>query len=139
MAARVSLDSSSAQAPFKDWPVKGPEILVERREDGCILLRSKHLVGDEPRSIAHLFVKQAATFPERSFIQQRQAGRGPWRSISYGDALRAARGIAQHLLDRGLTASDGVMVLSGNSIEHALIGLGCYLSGVPVIPISPAF
>jgi feruloyl-CoA synthase len=139
MAAHVSLENSSAQAPFKPWLVKGPEIFVERREDGCILLRSKHAVGEEPRSIAHLFVTQAAAFPQRSFIEQRQGGRGPWRSITYGDALRAARGIAQYLIDRKLTANDGVMVLSGNSIEHALIGLGCYLSGVPVIPISPAF
>jgi feruloyl-CoA synthase len=38
-----------------------------------------------------------------------------------------------------LTANDGVMVLSSNSIEHGLVILGCYLAGVPVIPISPAF
>ncbi|MGO9935718.1 MAG: AMP-binding protein [Steroidobacteraceae bacterium] len=139
MAAKVDLDKSSAQAPFKYWPVKGPDIEVERRNDGCILLKSRHQCADEPRSISHLFVKQASAFPERSFLQQRLAGRGPWRSISYGEALRAARGIAQHLIERQLSANDGVMVLSGNSIEHALVTLGCYLSGVPVIPISPAF
>src|SRR5208283_747544 len=76
---------------------------------------------------------------ERSFLQQRLAGRGPWRAISYGEALRAASGIDQQLIERQLSANDGVMVLSGNSIEHALVTLGCYLSGVPVIPISPAF
>jgi feruloyl-CoA synthase len=139
MAAKVDLGKSPAEAPFKHWPIKGPEVAVEYRKDGCILLSSKHAVGQEPRSIAHLFVTQASTFPERSFLQQRLAGRGPWRSISYGEALHAARGIAQHLIERKLTANDGVMVLSSNSIEHALVTLGCYLSGVPVIPISPAF
>ena len=139
MAAEVKPGQSSADAPFKYWPIKGPEISVEYRDDGCILLRSKHAVGEEPRSIAHLFVKQASAFPERPFLQQRLAGRGPWRSVAYGEALRAARAIAQHLLDHKLTASDGVMVLSSNSIEHGLVILGCYLAGVPVIPISPAF
>jgi feruloyl-CoA synthase len=139
MAAEVKLGNSPADAPFKDWPVKGPEITVEYRDDGCILLRSKHAIGAEPRSIAHLFVDQASTFPQRPFMQQRLGGRGPWRAITYGEALRAAQAIAQHLLDCNLSANDGVMVLSSNSIEHGLIKLGCYLSGVPVIPISPAF
>jgi feruloyl-CoA synthase len=31
------------------------------------------------------------------------------------------------------------MVLSSNSIEHALVTLGCYTAGVPVAPISPAY
>ena len=31
------------------------------------------------------------------------------------------------------------MVLSANSVEHALIMLGCYTAGVPVAPISPAY
>jgi feruloyl-CoA synthase len=139
MAARVNVGQSSAEAPFKYWPIKGPEVLVEHRNDGCILLRSKHAIGEEPRSIAHLFVSQASAFPDRAFLKQRLGGRGPWRSITYGAALRAARGIAQCLIDRRLTADDGVMVLSSNSIEHGLVSLGCYLSGVPVIPISPAF
>jgi feruloyl-CoA synthase len=139
MAAEVKLGKSSADAHFKYWPIKGPEISAEYRDDGSILLKSRHAVGAEPRSIAHLFVEQASAFPERPFLQQRLAGRGPWRCITYGETLRAAQAIAQNLIERKLTVDDGVMVLSSNSIEHALIGLGCYLSGVPVIPISPAF
>src|SRR5271167_2071660 len=118
MAAEVKLGKTSADVPFKYWPIKGPEISVEHRDDGCILLKSKHAVGAEPRSIAHLFVAQASAFPERPFLQHRAAGRGPWRCVSYGEALRAARAIAQYLLDRQLTADDGVLVLSSNSIEH---------------------
>jgi feruloyl-CoA synthase len=139
MAAEVKLGKSSAEAHFKYWPIKGPDVSAEYRNDGSILLRSRHAVGAEPRSIAHLFVEQASAFPERPFLQQRQAGRGPWRSVTYGEALRAAQAIAQNLIERRLTANDGVMVLSGNSIEHGLVALGCHLSGVPVIPISPAF
>ena len=31
------------------------------------------------------------------------------------------------------------MVLSANSVEHALVMLGCYTAGVPIAPISPAY
>ncbi|MET0275100.1 MAG: AMP-binding protein, partial [Phenylobacterium sp.] len=43
------------------------------------------------------------------------------------------------LLDHGLTNADSVMVLSANSVEHALVMLGCYTAGVPIAPISPAY
>jgi feruloyl-CoA synthase len=72
-------------------------------------------------------------------MKQREPGHGPWRQVTYGEALRGAEGIAQSLLDRGLTGADSVMVLSSNSIEHALVMLGCYTAGVPVAPISPAY
>ena len=31
------------------------------------------------------------------------------------------------------------MILSGNSIDHALLTLGGFLAGVPVVPVSPAY
>ncbi|HEX5377648.1 MAG TPA: AMP-binding protein, partial [Phenylobacterium sp.] len=34
---------------------------------------------------------------------------------------------------------DSVMVLSANSLDHALVMLGCYTAGVPIAPISPAY
>lgn len=128
----------TALPPFKPLPMKGPDVAVERRADGSILLRSNHLPGDGPRSIAHLLQQRAQAHPDRPWMKQRAPQHGPWRQVTYGEALRAAESIAQWLLDRGLTARDAVMVLSTNSIEHALITLGCYTAGVPVAPISPA-
>ncbi|MDB5431767.1 MAG: acyl-CoA synthetase [Caulobacter sp.] len=125
--------------PFKALPMKGPSASVERRADGSILIRSNHAPGEGPRSIAHLLADKAAAHPDRVWMRQREPGHGPWREITYGQALRAAEGIAQHLLDLGLTADDSVMVLSSNAIEHALVTVGCYTAGVPVAPISPAY
>ena len=31
------------------------------------------------------------------------------------------------------------MALSGNSVNQALLMLGCYLAGVPFVPVSPAY
>ncbi len=124
--------------PFKPLPLKPPAVDVQRRADGSILLRSRHAPGPSPRSIAHLLQERAAQHPDRPWMKQRTPGHGPWRSVTYGQALAAAESIAQWLLNQGLTAADSVMVLSANSIEHALMTLGCYTAGVPIAPISPA-
>ena len=134
------LGAAAAVKPdFKPLPMKGPDVSVERREDGSILVRSNHAPGDGPRSIAHLLKEKAEAHPDRPWMRQREPNHGPWRTVTYGEALAAAEGIAQALLDRGLTPDDSVMVLSANSIEHALVTLGCYTAGVPVAPISPAY
>ncbi len=128
-----------SHAPFKPLAMKGPDVSVERRADGSIVITSNHAPGEGPVSIAHLLARKAAEHPDRPYIKQREPNHGPWRGVTYGEALRAAEGIAQWLLDRGLTANDSVMILSGNSIEHALMTLGAYAAGVPAAPISPAY
>ncbi|PZQ37210.1 MAG: acyl-CoA synthetase, partial [Phenylobacterium zucineum] len=127
------------KVPFKPLAMKGPDVSVERRPDGSIVITSNHAPGEGPRSIAHLIAARAAEHPERPYLRQREPGHGPWREVTYGRAQRAAEGIAQWLLDRGLTGADSVMILSGNSIEHALMTLGAYAAGVPAAPISPAY
>ncbi|HYG26367.1 MAG TPA: AMP-binding protein [Caulobacteraceae bacterium] len=135
----VAPASTKTLPPFKPLAMKGPDVSVERRPDGCIIIRSNHAPAEGPRSIAHLLAQKAAEHPDRPYMKQREPGHGPWRGVTYGEALRAAEGIAQALIDRGLSGEDSVMVLSSNSIEHALVMLGCYTAGVPVAPISPAY
>ncbi|MDR3508246.1 MAG: AMP-binding protein [Caulobacteraceae bacterium] len=127
------------QPAFKPLPMKGPDVEVEYRPDGSILIRSRHAPGDGPISIAQLLADRAAEHPDRPFIRQREPGHGPWREMNYGQVKRAADGFAQWLLDRGLTSADSVLILSANSIEHALVMLGCYTAGAPAAPISPAY
>jgi feruloyl-CoA synthase len=76
--------------------------------------------------------------PDRIFLAQRDE-RGEWRSITYRQALERVRSLAQALLHRGLGADRTVAILSGNSIEHALLALACMYVGVPYAPISPAY
>ncbi|WP_299007976.1 AMP-binding protein [uncultured Caulobacter sp.] len=128
-----------SSAPFKPLPMKGPDVSVERRPDGSIVITSNHAPGEGPRSIAHLFAQKASEHPERPYLKQREPNHGPWRQVTYGEALRQVEGIGQWLLDQGLTPADSVMILSSNSIEHALMTLGAYAAGVPAAPVSPAY
>lgn len=139
MSPADDLASATLKPPFKPLPQKAADVTVERRDDGVVLIRSNHAPGEGPRSIAHLLAEKAAAHPERPYIRQREPGHGPWRGVTYGEAKRAADGVAQWLLDQGLGGGDAVMVLSGNSVEHGLLMLGCYTAGVPIAPISPAY
>jgi feruloyl-CoA synthase len=64
---------------------------------------------------------------------------GDWRHVTYAEAWQAARNIAQGLINRGLNAERPVVILSENSLEHALLALGCMVAGVPFVPTSPPY
>ncbi len=64
---------------------------------------------------------------------------GDWRHVSYAQAWGTARNIAQALINRGLDAERPVVILSENSLEHALLALGCMVAGVPFVPTSPPY
>jgi feruloyl-CoA synthase len=120
-------------------PVRlGPsDILVERRADGCVLLRSPHELGRYPRKLTERLDFWAERAPERTFLAQR-AGAG-WRTLSFGETRERARRVAASLLTGNLGAERPVVILSGNDLEHALLALGAMYGGVPYAPISPAY
>lgn len=129
----------ASTAPFKPLAMRGPDVSVDRRPDGSIVITSNHPPGEGPRTISHLLAERAAQHPDRPYLKQREPNHGPWRGVTYGEAQRAVEGISQWLLDQGVTADDSVMILSGNSIEHALMTLGAYGAGAPAAPVSPAY
>ena len=75
--------------------------------------------------------------PDRVFLAER-TGDG-WRTLTYAACRRIVDAIAAAFIERGLSAQRPVMVLSGNSIDHALLTLAAYTAGVPIAPISVAY
>ncbi len=73
--------------------------------------------------------------PERIFLAERNP-EGAWRRLSYAEVEQQARAIAQALLNRHLGPYQPVMILSGNAVDHALLMLGCFIAGVPMVPVS---
>jgi feruloyl-CoA synthase len=129
--------------PFKPLPQKAPSIDVRRKPGGTIYISSRYPLGPMARSIAHLLETKAAEHPERNFIGERTPGAdgklGDWRYITYGDANAQASAVAQALLDRGLGPDAPLMVISGNSIRHAVMMLGAMKARVPIAPVSVAY
>lgn len=124
--------------PFKPLPMLPPKIYSQRRGDGSYIIRSLYDLGPMHRSIAHLLEQKASGHPERNLLAQRTP-QGPWRFITYGEMNQRASAIAQALLDRNLGPDTPLLILSGNSIEHATMMLGAMKARVPVAPVSVAY
>ena len=130
---------AGGKAPFKPLPYKAPDIEVTRGEGGVVYLRSRTPVPPAARSIPHILDERAAAHPERPWLKQRAPNHGPWREVTYGEAAKITRSLAQALLDRGLGPDAPLLILSGNSIEHALMSLSAQRIGAPATPISQAY
>ena len=115
-----------------------PAVSIERRSDGTIYLRPKSALGDYPVRLTDRLLHWAGATPGRVFMAERDSG-GGWRQITYAELLAACRHIASALLARGLSADKPVVILSENSLDHALVAFGALYAGVPFCPVSPAY
>ena len=110
---------------------------------GVQYLQAEQELLDYPQRMTDRLQHWAQVAPERTFMARRQklsdGSLGDWRHVSYAQAWASARGIAQSLINRGLSAERPVVILSENSLEHALLALGCMLAGVPFVPTSPPY
>src|ERR1700749_2304095 len=123
-------DIAPKVAPLRAISFGNPDVSVERRDDGTIYLRPKAPLGEYPVRITDRLHHWARLEPNRIFMAERAAD-GGWRKINYAQLLTSARHIASGLLARGLSAEKPVVILSGNSIDHALMAFGALYAGIP--------
>jgi feruloyl-CoA synthase len=127
--------SSHECAPLRPVKLGPPDVLVEGRKDGAILMRSPHPLPAYPKNLTERLVHWAKAAPDRIFLAQRDTA-GAWRTFTYAQTLTAVRAIAASLLQRELSPERPIAILSGNDIEHALLGLAAMHVGIPYAPIS---
>ena len=121
--------------PLRPVHLGRPEVLIERGADGAILMRSPRPLGSYPDNLTERLSHWADVAPERVFLAQRDRA-GAWRTLTYAAVFGAVRAIAAALLDRNLSPERPIAILSGNDIEHALLGLAAMHVGIPYAPIS---
>jgi len=125
--------------PFRRIPWPPRDIALERRPDHTLVLRSRlPLDPHEPHLPAYLH-RWAGRAPDRTWLAQRRGPDRTWRRVSYGAARAAVDALSQALIDRGLGPGRPVMLLSGNSLEHALLTMAAMQVGAPAAPVSPAY
>jgi feruloyl-CoA synthase len=115
------------------------DIAVERRPDGVIILKSRIPLQPYEKHIPASLAKWAKQAPERTWLAQRGGPDRQWRKVSYGEAKRTVDGLTQGLLNLGVAEGRPVTILSGNSIEHALMTQAAMQSRLPAAPVSPAY
>jgi feruloyl-CoA synthase len=135
MSTEAMRDKKASGAPLRPVRLGPPDVQLERKADGAIILRSPHPLGAYPEKLTQRLEHWANAAPDRVFLAQRGPD-GLWRKLTYRQALSDVRSIAQSLLKRELTSERPIAILSGNDLEHALLGLAAMTIGVPYAPIS---
>jgi feruloyl-CoA synthase len=123
------------QAPLRQVRLGPASVEIERSGDGTMVLRSPRSLEAYPQKLTERLAHWAEATPERIFLAQRDRS-GAWHSMTYGVAYANVRAIAAALLERELSPERPIAILSGNDIEHALLGLAAMHVGIPYAPIS---
>jgi len=113
-------------------------IRIERRADGCTLILPQGEIAPHPPRLTDWLVRSAAEAPERTFVARRGTA-GDWFRVSYREALAQVRALGGALLERPVSRERPIAILSGNGIEHLLLGLAAMYVGVPYVPVSTSY
>lgn len=136
-------NNNAAHTRYRELTFPVDRITVERRENGAQYIKAERTLAPFAFRMTDPFIHWATHAPGRIFMAQRvrkeNGSLGEWHRILWGEALEAARAIGQALLDRDLSVDRPVLILSENSLEHALISLGCMYAGIPWCPASPPY
>jgi feruloyl-CoA synthase len=127
-------------SPVRSEPLFAtPHVIAERRADGTIRLRSAMPLQATARCVGDWLEHWARQAPDRIFLADRASVEAPWRTVTYGAALRQVRSIASWILAQGMSADRPLVILSDNGVDHALFALAAMHVGVPTASISPAY
>ncbi|MEL7133546.1 MAG: AMP-binding protein, partial [Pseudomonadota bacterium] len=108
------------------------QVVREDRADGTILLRSGYEMSKVDRSTGVWLERWAKRTPDAVFLAER-SGEG-WHTVAYSEVLERVRDLAAGLLARGV---DGpILILSGNSVDHALLTLAAQYVGLVTVPVA---
>ncbi|HSV54278.1 MAG TPA: AMP-binding protein [Burkholderiaceae bacterium] len=112
------------------------EVMRAGTSNGQVVRANTPLV-ERFTTLAQMLQRHAAESPARVFL--REPIGTDWRELRYGDALQITDRLASSLAARGLSVERPLAILSGNSIDHALLALAAMSVGIPVAPISVAY
>jgi feruloyl-CoA synthase len=122
--------------PYRATFFPASTMRVERRADGTLVVEPEAALAPFVPSLPAQLADWAARDPDRPCIAQRATKGGPWLRYSFGDFKRAADAVTQWLLDQRVPAGRSLLILSGNSIAHAVVKFGGMAAGIPVCPVS---
>lgn len=127
------------QPPFRHVPYAPLDLDIDRRDDGTIVIKSRVPLVLREKTLPAYLDMHANSRPEYTWLAQRRAGGGDWRELSFGEGKQRVDALTQGLLDLNIPAGKSLVILSGNSIEHALMMMAAMQAHIPVAPISVAY
>jgi len=112
--------------------------VIRAGPSGAFYLQDRRPLGPWPNRVTDWLDDWADRTPDRPFLVERDAN-GRWSPLTYAAARRCVRALSQALIDRRLSADRPVMILSDNSVDHALLALAAMYIGALYVPVSPAY
>src|SRR6516225_6714627 len=94
---------STARHPIREVRLGPCDVVLDRRSNGVIYVRSPHPLGPYPEKMTQCLEHWAAVAPDRTFLAER-GSHGNWRRLTYAEARAQARRIARLPVHRGLDA-----------------------------------
>ena len=132
----------TSQIPFREVPYLPQKLQIDRRPDGVIYLENGQPLKPAPPHMLAPLVKWAAERPGQVWLAERwpeDPAQPGWRELTYTDGLAAVKRLAAAFLSEGSGENAPVMILSRNSVDHALVMYGAMWAGSPVVPVTPAY
>ena len=114
-----------------------PHAVSIERQNGDLLMTSQTPLDPVVENTGVWLDKWARETPSNIFLAERSGG--GWREMGYAEVRDAVRAIASSLAARGMDASTPIVIMSGNSLDHALLSLGAQYAGVPTVPLAEQY
>ena len=116
-----------------------PVVQHDIDESGVHMLRSGIAFDEDyARCTGEWLEHWAKATPDDLFLAQRDASR-EWQKLTYAQVRQRVIAIATWLSGQNLSAERPVMILSDNSLEHALLMLAAMHIGVPSAAVSQGY
>ena len=116
-----------------------PQVTRDIREDGTQYLTSAIALDENyAHCVGEWLEHWAQQTPDTIFIAERGAS-GEWQTLSYAETRRKVITIASWLLKQNLSVDRPIIILSDNSVEHALLALAGMHVGIPGAAISTGY
>ncbi|HWW11723.1 MAG TPA: AMP-binding protein, partial [Brevundimonas sp.] len=107
---------------------------IERRDDGTLILSARAPLQPYEQNLLRRFWGYSETQADKTWVAERD-GEG-WRRLSYGQARTDVSAVATWLKAQGVAAGRSILVLSGNTLAHAVWMFGAMAAGVPICSVS---
>ena len=125
------------EAPVRDPRYAAPRYSFEHRADGAVVIANDLPYATAFQTTNAALDHWAKVAPAAIWLAER-AGDG-WRRMSFGEAHDRIARLAGALAGLGVGPGRPLMILTGNSIDHALITYAAMRIGAAVAPVSPQY
>ena len=121
--------------PFREVSFPSAAMDVETRSDGSLIIKPVVELNDYIPNLPLILSQQAKDRPLQAYLKERDAN-GEWLAINYSDAFRDSAAVATWLFAMNITDKRPILILSANSIHHAIFKYGAMAAHIPACPVS---